>query len=125
MKRRGSRAPAAPASVSSSLTPARRGGYRARLMDSPLGRTLDATKALANPARLRILAALERGECCVCQLTAVLELAPSTVSAHLSELKRAGFLLDRKDGKVVGRISPRTAPDDKEVITMIEAALAK
>lgn len=30
-----------------------------------------------------------------------------------------------KDGKVVGRISPRTAPDDKEVIAMIEAALAK
>lgn len=70
-------------------------------MDSPLNRTLDVTKALANPARLRILAALERGEACVCQLTAVLELAPSTVSAHLSELRRSGFLLDRKDGKIV------------------------
>lgn len=70
-------------------------------MDSPLDRTLDVTKALANPARLRILAALEKSECCVCQLTAVLDLAPSTVSAHLSELRRAGFLLDRKDGKIV------------------------
>jgi ArsR family transcriptional regulator len=70
-------------------------------MDSPLNRTLDVTKALANAARLRILAALERGESCVCQLTAVLDLAPSTVSAHLSELRRAGFLLDRKDGKIV------------------------
>ncbi len=81
-------------------------------MDSPLGRTLDVTKALANPARLRILAALERGECCVCQLTAVLDLAPSTVSAHLSELRRAGFLLDRKDGKIVFyRLSER--PDLK------------
>lgn len=70
-------------------------------MDSPLSRTLDVTKALANPARLRILSALERGESCVCQLTAVLELAPSTVSAHLSELRRAGLLLDRKDGKIV------------------------
>lgn len=70
-------------------------------MDTPLGRTLDAAKALANPARLRVLAALGRGECCVCQLTAVLDLAPSTVSAHLSELRRAGFLLDRKDGKIV------------------------
>ena len=70
-------------------------------MDAPLDRTLNAVKALANPARLRILAALERGECCVCQLTAILGLAPSTVSAHLSELRRAGFLLDRKDGKIV------------------------
>jgi DNA-binding transcriptional ArsR family regulator len=70
-------------------------------MDSPLHRTLDVAKALANPARIRILAALEKGECCVCQLTAILDLAPSTVSAHLSELRRAGFLLDRKDGKIV------------------------
>jgi DNA-binding transcriptional ArsR family regulator len=70
-------------------------------MDSPLNRTLDVAKALANPARIRILAALEKGECCVCQLTAFLDLAPSTVSAHLSELRRAGFLLDRKDGKIV------------------------
>ena len=86
---------------SPALTPARVGGYRPRNMDSPLGRTLAITKALANPARLRILAALEQGELCVCQLTAVLDLAPSTVSAHLSELRRAGFLLDRKDGKIV------------------------
>lgn len=70
-------------------------------MDSPLNRTLNVTKALANPARLRVLAALEKGELCVCQLTAVLDLAPSTVSAHLSDLRRAGFLLDRKDGKIV------------------------
>ena len=77
-------------------------------MDTPLGRTLDVAKALANPARLRILSALETGECCVCQLTAVLSLAPSTVSAHLSELRRAGFLLDRKDGKIVHyRLSER------------------
>ncbi len=70
-------------------------------MDTPLGRTLTVTKALANPARLRILAILERGESCVCQLTAVLSLAPSTVSAHLSELRRAGLLLVRKAGKIV------------------------
>jgi DNA-binding transcriptional ArsR family regulator len=75
--------------------------YRRQIMDGPLARTLGVTKALANPARLRILAALERGESCVCQLTAVLSLAPSTVSAHLSELRRAGLILDRKDGKIV------------------------
>jgi DNA-binding transcriptional ArsR family regulator len=70
-------------------------------MHTPLDRTLGITKALANPARLRLLAVLETGESCVCQLTAVLGLAPSTVSAHLSELRRAGLLLDRKDGKIV------------------------
>ena len=91
-------------------------------MDNPLARTLDVTKALANPARLRILAALERGECCVCQLTAVLDLAPSTVSAHLSELRRAGFLLDRKDGKIVYyRLSER--PDLKPWLKATYAAV--
>lgn len=89
-------------------------------MDTPLGRTLTVTKALANPARLRILALLERGECCVCQLTAVLSLAPSTVSAHLSELRRAGFLLVRKAGKIVFyRLDERAA-----LSTWRKAALA-
>jgi len=30
-----------------------------------------------------------------------------------------------KDGKVAGRISPRTSPDDKEVLTLIDAELKK
>ena len=50
-------------------------------------------KALAHPGRLRILAMLRGGPLCVCQMTAVLKLAPSTVSAHLSELRSAGLEL--------------------------------
>jgi DNA-binding transcriptional ArsR family regulator len=44
---------------------------------------------------------LAEAELCVCQMTAVLELAPSTVSQHLSVLSRGGLLADRKDGKLV------------------------
>jgi len=44
---------------------------------------------------------LATGELCVCQLTAVLELASSTVSQHLSVLSRGGLVADRKDGKLV------------------------
>ena len=44
---------------------------------------------------------LADGEMCVCQLTSVLELAPSTVSQHLSVLSRGGLLADRKEGKLV------------------------
>ncbi|NIM52202.1 MAG: metalloregulator ArsR/SmtB family transcription factor [Gemmatimonadales bacterium] len=58
-------------------------------------------KALGHPARLRILAMLRSGELCACQITAVLELAPSTVSAHLAELRRAGVVTERKDGRWV------------------------
>jgi DNA-binding transcriptional ArsR family regulator len=62
---------------------------------------VDVAKALAHPARLRILAMLRGGPLCVCQLTAVLELAASTVSAHLSQLRRSGLLAERKQGKWV------------------------
>ena len=58
-------------------------------------------KALAHPVRLRILAMLRRGPLCVCQMTAVLQLAASTVSAHLSDLRRSDLVVERKDGKWV------------------------
>ncbi len=62
---------------------------------------IDAVKALAHPGRLRILAMLRGGDLCVCQMTAVLELAASTVSSHLSDLRRAGLVAERKSGKWV------------------------
>lgn len=62
---------------------------------------MEASKGLAHPARLRLLAMLASGELCVCQMTAVLELAPSTVSQHLSVLSRGGLVADRKEGKLV------------------------
>jgi DNA-binding transcriptional ArsR family regulator len=66
-----------------------------------LDSTLATTRALAHPARLRILAMLETGELCVCQITEVLGLAPSTVSAHLRELKLGGLVVERKQGRWV------------------------
>lgn len=62
---------------------------------------VDAVKALAHPGRLRILAMLRGGDLCVCQMTAVLELAASTVSSHLGDLRRAGLVTERKRGKWV------------------------
>jgi DNA-binding transcriptional ArsR family regulator len=58
-------------------------------------------RALGHPARLRTVAMLRSGELCVCQITEVLKLAPSTVSAHLKELKQAGMVSERKDGRWV------------------------
>ena len=70
-------------------------------MANPLNATVDVLKALGHPVRLRIVAMLRGGELCVCQMTAVLALAASTVSAHLTDLKRAGMVEDRKDGRWV------------------------
>ena len=50
---------------------------------------------------MRIATMLRSGELCVCQMTAVLQLAASTVSAHLANLRRAGCILERKEGRWV------------------------
>jgi DNA-binding transcriptional ArsR family regulator len=70
-------------------------------MTKPLATTVEVLKALAHPVRLRLIAMMRGGELCVCQMTAVLELAASTVSAHLADLKRAGLVEERKDGRWV------------------------
>jgi ArsR family transcriptional regulator len=70
-------------------------------MANPVSSTVDILKALGHPVRLRLVAMLKGGELCVCQMTAVLGLAASTVSAHLTDLKRAGLVQDRKDGRWV------------------------
>jgi DNA-binding transcriptional ArsR family regulator len=60
-----------------------------------------AAKAIGHPARLRILAMLHPGEMCVCQMSTLLQLAASTVSGHLNELRRAGLVVEQKVGKTV------------------------
>lgn len=68
---------------------------------SDLAKSVDTHKALAHPVRQRLVAMLRGGELCVCQMTVVLELAASTVSAHLADLKRAGLLVESKEGRFV------------------------
>ena len=61
--------------------------------------TMDVLKALADETRLRALYALRGGELCVCQLIALLNLAPSTVSKHLTILRAARLVESRKAGR--------------------------
>jgi ArsR family transcriptional regulator, arsenate/arsenite/antimonite-responsive transcriptional repressor len=58
-------------------------------------------KILAHPVRLRILALLREGELCVCEVAGVLGLAPSTVSEHLTGLRRTGLVREWKVGRWV------------------------
>ncbi len=60
---------------------------------------LEIIKAISDDNRARIVMALKEGELCVCQITELLELAPSTVSKHLSVLKQAELVESRKDGR--------------------------
>ncbi len=71
------------------------------MSDSTLTTAAALFKALAHPVRLRVLAMLRAGELCVCQLTAIAGLAYSTMSVHLRELRRAGLIEERKEGRWV------------------------
>ncbi len=92
------------------------------MTESRLSAAAAAAKALGHPARLRLLAMLSGGPLCVCQMTAVLGAAPSTVSEHLRELKRAGLLVEEKDGKFVSyRLAP--ARDAARWLQVVRAGL--
>lgn len=59
-------------------------------------------KAMAHPARLLIVDELgKNGERCVCELTELIGSDMSTVSRHLTQLKRAGVIVDEKRGQMV------------------------
>ena len=55
-------------------------------------------KALAHPARLKMVIGLLKDECNVAQIQRVLRLPQSTISQHLRVLKNAGVIKGRKEG---------------------------
>ena len=87
---------------------------------------MNITKALADENRVRTLLALRKGELCVCQITELFGLAPSTVSKHLSILFQAGLVESRKDGRwIYYQLPGRKAPVVvREAVDWVEKALA-
>jgi ArsR family transcriptional regulator len=60
-----------------------------------VGETL---KALAHPARLKMVAGLLKDECNVAQIQKVLGLPQSTISQHIRILKNADIIKGRREG---------------------------
>jgi DNA-binding transcriptional ArsR family regulator len=85
------------------------------------------TKALADPNRVRVLLALNDRELCVCQLTELLGLAPSTMSKHLSLLYHAGLIESRKEERWVFYRLPAKEADVtvREAIDWVQKSLGK
>ncbi len=73
-------------------------------MYSKMNDTTSIFKALSDINRLRILKMLQSKPLCVCEITEILQLAPSTVSQHLSILKKEGFINEVRDGKWINYI---------------------
>ncbi len=84
-------------------------------------------KALSDESRLRALLALRGRELCVCQIVELLQLAPSTVSKHMSILKQANLVQRRKEGRwmyysLAGDDAPASV---REAITWFSTSLKK
>lgn len=61
----------------------------------------DFFKVISDSTRIRIMAALDSGEMCVCDLSALLEMTKSAISHQLKVLKDAKLVKSRRDGKNV------------------------
>src|SRR4051795_9867482 len=61
----------------------------------------DLFKALANPARIRVLEVLSGGERSVGEIQPLVGIEPSHLSQQLAILRRAGLVTSRKEGASV------------------------
>lgn len=88
---------------------------------------MNITKALADENRIRTLLALRQGELCVCQITELFGLAPSTISKHLSILFQAGLVESRKEGRWIYYKLPgkSVAVEVREALDWVEKSLGK
>lgn len=81
--------------------------------------TVRILKALSDPTRLRIVLAVSAKPCCVCELSAALELPQPTVSRCLRILRDAGVVATARSGRWVDYEINR---DDRFVSAAIAAA---
>jgi ArsR family transcriptional regulator len=81
-------------------------------------------RMLSDESRLRILMLLTRRELCVCQLMGVLGMSQPLVSRNLSLLKNAGFLDERRDGKMIFySIKTALPPENADLINLLKRHL--
>ena len=79
-------------------------------------------KALADPTRLTMLAALwkAQGPVCICDFTADLGLTQPTISHHMAKLKDAGLVDAKKDGIwIYYRMKHDLSPDTRRLLTQL------
>jgi ubiquinone/menaquinone biosynthesis C-methylase UbiE len=83
-------------------------------------------KALADPLRLRILAAVAEEELTVGEVQEVVESVQSSVSRNLAILRAAGFVQDRKEGTSVYFAMRPDMPDPaRELFASLQTRLAE
>ena len=88
-------------------------------------RRADLLKAIADPTRLAMLAALRAAEepVCICDFTAAFRLTQPTISHHMAKLRAAGLIESEKRGIwTYYRLRPALPGTDQQVL---DSALAR
>ena len=90
---------------------------------------LQNLRLLADPSRLRMLLLLEREELSVAELQEILSMGQSRISTHLSQMKHAGLVEDRRSGKsILYRAVPRRAGETRafgQLLDVLRSAVAE
>ncbi len=82
-------------------------------------------KTLSDENRLRMLMVLDRKELCVCQLMGIIGQSQPMISRNLSILSRAGFLEERKEGKLkFYKIKKTLSPAQREILRILRNSLS-
>src|SRR5271168_5266334 len=81
-------------------------------------------RVVADPSRLRILLLLKGEELSVAELQEILGMGQSTISTHLSQLKQAGLVEDRRTGKSnLYKLSPADSSPLDEILVRAKAEI--
>jgi ArsR family transcriptional regulator len=81
-------------------------------------------RVVADPNRLRILLLLKGEELSVAELQEILVMGQSTISTHLSQLKQAGLVEDRRAGKSsLYRLSPSDGSPLEQILSEAKAEI--
>jgi len=81
-----------------------------------------AFKALGEPTRLRILAHLQAGESCACEVQEALDVPANLLSHHLKVLREAGLVTGTRRGRW---IDYRVETDHLAVLASVLTAVAE
>jgi len=81
---------------------------------------LKSLRLLADASRVRILLLLEREELTVAELQEILSMGQSRISTHLAQLRQAGLVEDRRQGK-----NSLYSLKSRELMTLLLAAAAE
>ena len=72
-----------------------------KISEENLNSAVQGLKAIAHPARLKILCYLQGKESTVNEIKEMTQMSQSAVSQHLGKMKAFGVLVDRRDGNRV------------------------